>query len=96
VWSKQFLHGVQNTLALALLDIQLALRWVQQNGAKFGGDPRRVTLIGQSSGGTNILALLASPASNGLFAAAISLSASPNITIDQAREPFRQFSLDFS
>jgi acetyl esterase/lipase len=70
---------------LALLDIQLALRWVQQNGAKFGGDPGRVTLIGQSSGGTNILALLASPASNGLFAAAISLSASPNITIDQAR-----------
>ena len=43
-----------------------------------------VTLIGQSSGGTNILALLASPASVGLFSAAISLSGSPNITMDLA------------
>ena len=41
-------------------------------------------MIGQSSGGTNIVALLASPASRGLFQAAISLSGSPNITMDLA------------
>eukprot|EP01127_Copromyxa_protea_P008471 TRINITY_DN1944_c0_g1_i2.p1 TRINITY_DN1944_c0_g1~~TRINITY_DN1944_c0_g1_i2.p1 ORF type:complete len:270 (+),score=39.58 TRINITY_DN1944_c0_g1_i2:59-868(+) len=65
-----------------ILDIQLALRWVQQNIARFGGDSNRVTLLGQSSGGTNIFSLLASPASKGLFHAAISLSGSPNITMD--------------
>merc|ERR1712232_101822 len=67
-----------------LLDIQEALRWIQRNAAAFGGDPRRVTLLGQSSGGTAILGLLASSASRGLFSAAISLSASPNISIDLA------------
>jgi carboxylesterase type B len=66
----------------ALLDIQLALQWVQANAHAFGGDAQRVTLIGQSSGGTNILALLASPTSVGLFSAGISLSGSPNITMD--------------
>jgi carboxylesterase type B len=38
--------------------------------------------MGQSSGGTNVLALLASPRSKGLFQGAITLSASPNITMD--------------
>jgi carboxylesterase type B len=55
---------------------------VQSNIANFAGDPNRVTLLGQSSGGTNIFSLLASPASKGLFHAAISLSGSPNITMD--------------
>jgi carboxylesterase type B len=65
-----------------LLDIQEALRWVQRNVHSFGGDPKKVTLLGQSSGGTAILGLLASTKSNGLFSAAISLSASPNISVD--------------
>lgn len=42
----------------------------------------QVTLIGQSSGGTDILALLSSSFSTGLFSGAISLSGSPNITMD--------------
>jgi hypothetical protein len=76
-----------------ILDIQLALRWVQDNAAGFGGDKSRVTVIGQSSGGTNIMALLASPASRGLFSATISLSGSPNITMDlpSAERQGRQF-----
>ena len=65
-----------------LLDQQLALRWVAENVAAFGGDPGRVSVLGQSSGGTSILGLLASPGSRGLFHAAISLSASPNVTMD--------------
>lgn len=74
-----------------ILDIQEALRWIQRNAAAFGGDAARTTLLGQSSGGTAILGLLASPASRGLFAGAISLSASPNLTIalDDAQVAFR-------
>lgn len=52
---------------LGILDIQMALQWVQDNAVAFGGDNTRVTLIGQSSGGTNILSLLASPASVGML-----------------------------
>lgn len=45
----------------ALLDIVKALEFVQANIAAFGGDPRRVTLMGQSAGAVNVYALLASP-----------------------------------
>lgn len=61
-------------------DAILALRWIQDNIASFGGDPHRVTLMGQSSGGTLIFSLLAAPTTEGLFSGAISLSGSPNIT----------------
>lgn len=63
------------------LDQQLALRWIQNNIRAFGGDPTRVTLAGQSSGGTSIFALLSSPASVGLFSGAIALSGSPNMSM---------------
>lgn len=65
-----------------IMDQQLALKWVKSHIGYFNGDPARLTLLGQSSGGTSILALLCSPASAGLFSAAISLSGSPNITMD--------------
>ena len=67
-----------------LLDQQMALGWVQREIGSFGGDKTKVTVAGQSSGGTSIIALLASPASRGLFSRAISLSGSPNVTIDLA------------
>ena len=59
------------------MDQILALRWVQANIEKFGGDPGSVTLIGQSSGATSELALLASPGTGGLFNRAILMSGSP-------------------
>ena len=59
------------------MDQILALKWVQANIKKFGGDAGSVTLIGQSSGGTSELALLASPGAAGLFHGAIVMSASP-------------------
>ena len=44
-----------------LMDQQAALRWVQRNIAQFGGDPRNVTIAGQSAGGLSVLAHLVSP-----------------------------------
>ena len=48
-----------------LSDLVSALEWTQRNIASFGGDPTAVTLIGQSSGGTNIFGLLAIAATSG-------------------------------
>ncbi len=61
----------------ALLDILAALRWVQRNIAAFGGDSTRVTVYGQSAGANNIVHLMASPLSTGLFHRAIAQSGAP-------------------
>jgi len=66
------------------MDQQKALQWVQNNIKAFGGDPKRVTIGGQSSGGTSAFALLASPRSQGLFSRAFSMSGSPNISMSLA------------
>ncbi|WP_347557129.1 carboxylesterase family protein [Robbsia sp. KACC 23696] len=52
-------------------DQLLALQWVRNNIAAFGGDPARVTLAGESAGGKSVAALMAMPASAGLFQSAI-------------------------
>ncbi|XP_060069553.1 para-nitrobenzyl esterase-like [Ylistrum balloti] len=59
------------------MDQILALRWVQDNVRNFGGNPDSVTIFGQSSGGTSIVALLASEQARGLFHKAWMMSASP-------------------
>lgn len=57
-----------------MLDIVLALQWVRDNIAEFGGDPSRVMVFGQSGGGAKIATLLAMPASQGLFHRAATMS----------------------
>lgn len=57
-----------------LLDQIAALRWIQNNISRFGGDPDRITLFGESAGAANITYLMLSPLTEGLFHRAISQS----------------------
>lgn len=58
------------------LDQIAALKWIKTNAAAFGGDPNNVTIFGESAGGHNVAALLASPRAKGLFHRAIIQSGS--------------------
>lgn len=67
------------TGAEGLADQVMALRWVKDNIAAFGGDPDNVTIFGQSAGGMSVGALLAMPSARGLFHKAIAQSGASDI-----------------
>jgi len=69
-----YLPGFPDSGNAGMLDLVLALRWVRDNIAAFGGDPGCVTLLGQSGGGAKIATLMAMPAADGLFHRAATLS----------------------
>ena len=64
-------HPEEPKGSYAFMDQIAALKWVQQNIAAFGGDPKNVTIFGFSAGGVSIHSLLTIPAAKGLFQKAI-------------------------
>ena len=72
VLSAESTHNASGNYGL--LDIVAALEWIQDNVEKFGGDPDRVTLFGQSAGGGAIMSVMLMPQSRGLFHRAIAES----------------------
>jgi para-nitrobenzyl esterase len=69
-----WLPGFPDSGNAGQLDLVLALGWVRDNIAAFGGDPGCVTLLGQSGGGAKIATLMAMPAAAGLFHRAVTMS----------------------
>ena len=69
---------------LGLRDILAALRWTQDNIATFGGDPRNVTLVGESAGAAAVALLMVSPAGRGLFSRVICESGHAHLARDPA------------
>jgi para-nitrobenzyl esterase len=64
---------------VGMLDLVLALQWVRDNAAAFGGDPDNVTIMGESGGGAKVSTLLAMPSAAGLFHKAI-VQSGPGLT----------------
>ncbi len=69
-----------------LLDQIAALRWVHDNIANFGGDPKNVTVFGQSAGGADAGMLMTSPLAKGLFQRAIAQSGTAPLGLPQLGE----------
>jgi para-nitrobenzyl esterase len=90
-------EGILGPDAVANLGLQdqcLALEWVRDNIAHFGGDPNRVTVAGQSAGALSIVGLCNMPKAEGLFHRAIQQSGGPGLsalTVARATEIYEVF-----
>jgi para-nitrobenzyl esterase len=71
-------HPIESNLFLR--DLVLALKWIRDNIAQFGGNPNQVTIFGESAGAHAVTSLLAVPAARGLFHGAIAQSPPAGLT----------------
>lgn len=79
--------GGKPAVNYAFQDMIAALKWVQANVAAFGGDPKQVTIFGESAGGAAVQFLTGSPAATGLFGKAVVQSGAN-------REPYARVAAD--
>jgi para-nitrobenzyl esterase len=77
-------EGYASSGLSGILDQALALRWVHDNIAAFGGDPDNVTIFGESAGGMSVATLLGLPEASGLFHRAIAQSGAARNLLDPA------------
>ena len=77
---KQDAHN--STGSYGTLDQVLALKWVHDNIASFGGDPDNITIFGQSAGGASICSLVATPLTKGMFNRAVMQSGLCELSLD--------------
>jgi len=87
----------EETSNLGMQDIVLALEWVRDNAAGFGGDPGNVTIFGQSGGAAKVSTLLGMPAAKGLIHKAIVQSGSQvrSLTPGRAKDVAERFLAKF-
>jgi para-nitrobenzyl esterase len=91
------------TTNAGILDQLAALRWVNANIERFGGDPANVTVFGESAGGSSAILLMAMPSASGLFKQAIAQSpgpaldlAEPEVAVDHAEQLLRALDLSLA
>lgn len=88
-------HGVSGNYGL--MDQAAALKWIYNNIEQFGGDPKNITIFGQSAGAGSVQSLCASPISKGLISKAISMSGGglnggrPGMSLDTAQLANKKF-----
>ncbi len=78
-----------------LADLVWALKWVKENIKNFGGDPDNVTIMGQSGGGGKVLAMLQTPAADGLFHKAVMQSGGARLSWDPNQRKNNQMVADY-
>jgi len=86
-------EGQEGLANLGLLDQIFALEWVRDNITAFGGDPSRVTIIGQSVGAVSVATLIGTPGAQDLFSQAIMESGHDkfSLSMEDAREASQLF-----
>ena len=86
IWQRSAARDFAGSGNAGLMDVRLALEWVRDNIAAFGGDPRNVTIFGESGGGSKVATMMGVPSAKGLFQKAI-IESGPSRTATPAPRP---------